>query len=323
MGFLDFLIGGNIRIAAKSTAGLFAEGQRLYGSNESAYRHTYIFRNNTITRWAKRPKNLYVAELFRSGGILNCTYITIASLNTDAAPAHVYFEETFDSFNKEVANYLREYGVPEKYVSGDNRGCTAHISEFLMKQNIVPQGVWKTLVETKYESGHINSSSEVKNTINNNKKVTETGPARQTKAQKSPATTFGQISAAAESGDAVAQYNLGVMYFNGQDVAQSDVQAAAWFRKAADRGNAKAQYKLGLMCANGHGVAQDDAQAVVWYRKAADQGHAYAQYVLGTKYATGRGVAQDAAQAAVWYRKAADLGHTGAQEVLRKMGAGR
>ena len=40
----------------------------------------------------------------------------------------------------------------------------------------------------------------------------------------------------------------------------------------AARGNADAQFDLGVMYAQGHGVAQDDVQAVAWLRKAADQG---------------------------------------------------
>ena len=51
--------------------------------------------------------------------------------------------------------------------------------------------------------------------------------------------------------------------------------------QAAEQGFAAAQYNLGLMYANGQGVHQDDAQAVRWYRKAAEQGYAKAQYNLG------------------------------------------
>ena len=116
----------------------------------------------------------------------------------------------------------------------------------------------------------------------------------------------------AEQGDAKAQFNLGVMYANGQGVAQDHAQAVQWYRKAADQGDAKAQFNLGAMYAEGRGVAQDDAQAVQWFRKAADQGHADAQLILGAMYAEGRGVAQDDAQAVQWYRKAADQCHADA-----------
>jgi TPR repeat protein len=50
-----------------------------------------------------------------------------------------------------------------------------------------------------------------------------------------------------------AQFNLGLMYYNGQGVTQDYSQAADWYRKAAAQGNAAAQYNLGLMYYNGQG----------------------------------------------------------------------
>ena len=120
----------------------------------------------------------------------------------------------------------------------------------------------------------------------------------------------------AESGDPVAQYNLGQRYRRGRGVPQDDAQAAVWYRKAADQGDARAQYNFGAAYADGRGVPQDDAQAAVWFRNAANQGHARAQYHLGVSYAEGDGVPQDDAQAVVWYRKAADQGHAIAQNNL-------
>jgi len=86
-----------------------------------------------------------------------------------------------------------------------------------------------------------------------------------------------ETRAAAQQGDAAAQYNLGRMYANGWNVARDDAQAAAWLRKAAEQGFALAQNGLGLMYAQGRGVGKDDAQAVFWYRQAAAQGLAEAQ----------------------------------------------
>ena len=48
----------------------------------------------------------------------------------------------------------------------------------------------------------------------------------------------------------------------------------------AERGDAKAQYNLGVMYANGNGVTEDDEEAVKWYRKAAEQGVEEAQRAL-------------------------------------------
>src|SRR5262245_23852531 len=70
------------------------------------------------------------------------------------------------------------------------------------------------------------------------------------------------LSRRAESGDAAAQFELGVRYVNGKGVERDEVTAVAWIRKAADQGYLEAQFNLGLMYADGNGVAQDSAEAV-------------------------------------------------------------
>ena len=124
---------------------------------------------------------------------------------------------------------------------------------------------------------------------------------------------------AADQGHPTAQSNLGVMYDKGNGVAKDEAEAAKWYRKAADQGDVKAQNNLGGMYANGNGVAKDYAEAVKWVRKAADQGNATAQFNLGLMYANGNGVAKDEAEAVKWYRKAADQGLAAAQYNLGVM----
>ena len=63
--------------------------------------------------------------------------------------------------------------------------------------------------------------------------------------------------------------------------------------RCAETGYAPDQYTLGVIYAEGDGVAEDDAEAVRWYRLAAEQGHASAQYNLGLMYAEGNGVPED------------------------------
>ena len=77
---------------------------------------------------------------------------------------------------------------------------------------------------------------------------------------------------AAAQGNAAAQYNLGVMYANGEGVPKDDAQAVQWYRKAAEQGDAKAQYNLGVMYANGLGVRQNYKIAKEWFGKACDNG---------------------------------------------------
>ena len=68
----------------------------------------------------------------------------------------------------------------------------------------------------------------------------------------------------AENGDAVAQFNVGLMCYEGQGVRQDYARAAEWFQRAADQGYAKAQYNLGAMYGVGKGVKRDLVEAYKW-----------------------------------------------------------
>jgi len=83
----------------------------------------------------------------------------------------------------------------------------------------------------------------------------------------------------AEQGDAEAQFNLGVMYDNGDGVAQNYAEAVRWYRLAAAQGYAVAQNYLGAMYDNGEGVERDHEEAVRWYRLADGQENEGEDYV--------------------------------------------
>lgn len=66
-----------------------------------------------------------------------------------------------------------------------------------------------------------------------------------------------------------------------EQLSQDSISADK-YREAAEQGDAEAQYNLGLCYYNGEGVQQDYTQAVHWWRKAAEQGNARAQEALKT-----------------------------------------
>ncbi len=76
----------------------------------------------------------------------------------------------------------------------------------------------------------------------------------------------------AVQGHASAQYNLGVMYKNGQGTVQDYKAAIHWYTKAAAQGGASAQNNLGIMYKNGQGTVQDYIAAYAWASVAAAQG---------------------------------------------------
>lgn len=85
-------------------------------------------------------------------------------------------------------------------------------------------------------------------------------------------TSVKEFKLAAKQGHALAQYNLGVIYANGEGVLKRPKTAAKWYALAADQGNALAQYFLGAMYANGDGVLENHETSEKWYALAAGQG---------------------------------------------------
>ncbi len=118
---------------------------------------------------------------------------------------------------------------------------------------------------------------------------------------------------AAAQGNASAQINIGLMYYEGRGVVQDYTEASKWYQLAAVQGYAQAQYNIGLIYHEGKGVAQDDTAALKWFRLAAAQGYAIAEYNIGFMYYMGRGVIQNYTEALKWYKLAAAQGSAQAQ----------
>ena len=125
---------------------------------------------------------------------------------------------------------------------------------------------------------------------------------------------------AADQGHAMAQHRLGVLYINGQGVAQSDVRAADEFGKAAKQGLPIAQYYLGVLYQHGRGVVKSKQRAAELFRVAADQDVPAAQYSLALLYFYGQGLPQSKEVAIIWLKKAAALGDLNALAQLDQFG---
>ena len=109
----------------------------------------------------------------------------------------------------------------------------------------------------------------------------------------------------AEQGDRRAQATVGLIYYRGRGVPQSNAEARRWFGLAADQGDPVAEFNLGVMYDEGQGVPQDHIEAAKWYQRAADQGSPQAQFNLGLWYAQGEGGAPDNVRAHMWFNLAA------------------
>lgn len=117
------------------------------------------------------------------------------------------------------------------------------------------------------------------------------------------------VRLAAEQGNAVAQFGLGVMFYRGEGMPQDYAEATKWNRLAAERGYPEAQFWLGAMYGK-TGVSQNYTESAKWLRLAAEQGNTRAQIGLGMFYANGSGVQQDNVQAHKWFNLAAGFATT-------------
>ena len=131
----------------------------------------------------------------------------------------------------------------------------------------------------------------------------------------------------ANSGNAFAQYRLGMLYFHGQGVGEDEKIAIYWWKKAAAQGNVESMFQLGSAFLFGNQIAKfvpdPDREAAMWYFQAASAGHAEAQYHLGLLFLAGKGVQENRQESARWMQKAAAQGHAEAKRALPKIETSR
>lgn len=131
--------------------------------------------------------------------------------------------------------------------------------------------------------------------------------------KKNYAKAFDCYNKTAKKGHASGQRRVGKCYQNGWAVEKNLILAIEWYQKAIAQGNTAAQINLGLCYESGQGVKKDLGEAMLWYQKAAQQGNANGQFNLGVCYEEGQRVEKNFNQAVHWYQKAAQQGHAIAQ----------
>lgn len=124
------------------------------------------------------------------------------------------------------------------------------------------------------------------------------------------------LRAAAATGDARAQTELGLLYAKRVGKRANYAEALKWFKKAAAQNDARAEANLAVMYQLGHGVPKSHAVAAEWYEKSAAHGMLEGQYGLATLHALGWGVAQDRDRALRLMAQAAEAGYTKAARYL-------
>lgn len=121
-----------------------------------------------------------------------------------------------------------------------------------------------------------------------------------------------ELLAQAESGDAQAQYQIGLNYIYGTNVPKDAAKAAEWFVRSSDQGYLPARRELGILLASGEGVEPDMPRAVEYLSEAADSLDPSAMYHLGLMYELGTGVDKDLQKCVRLLAYAAEMGYPGA-----------
>ena len=120
----------------------------------------------------------------------------------------------------------------------------------------------------------------------------------------------------ANSGDALAQHELGIRYLLGRGFGVDTVKSAFWIQKSADQNYVVAHYNIGIFLNNGWGVPWNPFKAFEHFHYAAQQGMPEAEYVYGSFLTDNLVVAQNWPDAYAWMKKSADAGYQPAKDAL-------
>jgi TPR repeat protein len=117
-----------------------------------------------------------------------------------------------------------------------------------------------------------------------------------------------QLTAAADKGDAEAQYRLAQAYLLGLGAEKDTAKAFDYIRKAAEKGYPDAIGGLGYFHSVGILATKDLALAADYFRKGAEKGGPRSQVNLGRALLYGRGIEKNEAEGHRWIGKALELG---------------
>lgn len=126
-----------------------------------------------------------------------------------------------------------------------------------------------------------------------------------------PQTAERWMRAASIGGLSNAQAEFAAMLLSGILGKQDKIEGEKWLLAAAQQGNEDAQLRLGSMYLLGHGVAGEDRiEAKKWLKSASLQGNPKAQAYLGLLFADGGGIPVDKVEAYAWLTIAKENGET-------------
>jgi TPR repeat protein len=110
---------------------------------------------------------------------------------------------------------------------------------------------------------------------------------------------LGWIRKAAEQGETLGQFTLGIALRDGHGQKPDRAEAIRWLGLAAAKGQTEAEFALAMLLLES-ATGTEAAKGAGWLRQAAEQGFAPAQFQLGEILLSGVGVKPDAQEAYQW-----------------------
>jgi TPR repeat protein len=132
--------------------------------------------------------------------------------------------------------------------------------------------------------------------------------------------TINDIEAAAIAGDVNAQYEFGMLYYEGNRLPEDHIQAKVWLRQAATKGHAKAQHNLGVLLYEESPETAERQEAIRWILSAANQGLVDSQIAIAQIYLDGTSIPKNDIEAYLWFNLAAAAGDEEASLTRDKLG---
>ena len=301
-----------------------------YKNNEKKPSEQTPDKRKAFFSWHKATVLLFLIIIIISAAIFISKTINSNSLKKaeelfikgDFDPAFTIFSELAENGNGRAMYYLGEYyshGYGSTYIDNEKafewRKRGTEEGDILAKLKSLPedseirkdisQKLFSSVLEMA-ENGDVRAQCELAGLYENGLGTT-----------KDPETAVFWYKKAIKKGDIVSTYNLGVIYFSGNEPIKANKREAFNFiLKSSEKGISKANFFIGLFYSNGLNVSKDETKAFNLFLKAAEQGHAAAQRSIADYYYVGTGTEQNKMKAFEWYKKAAEQGHAAAQYYL-------
>lgn len=92
--------------------------------------------------------------------------------------------------------------------------------------------------------------------------------------------SFNYIHSFAKKGNSNAQFDLALLYLNGDGVKKDMRRAFKWFHRAARKNHVEAKFQMGLNFLNARGVKRNSSLAAYWFKLSSKNGHKLARKYL-------------------------------------------